>query len=770
MITLSHRTWAGLTALVALCLLLAPSTVLAHTELISSQPAAGSVLATPPERVRLSFSEPIEPDLFALEVYAEDRARVDRADARVPSDNVAALEASLIDLRPGTFTVAWRVLSIDGHVVRGTFAFTVGAAAGSAPQLDLPASGAPFELGATLRWWTFLLAFALVGGFGFVPLVLLPARRAAGIADAAVQLASERRFLWVAWPAVILLLLLSLGALVFQAADATGVPLGQVFSGRAITRLLTGTKYGALWLVRMALLLGLLGVTAVMAGASRPPRRVRWIGLALGAGLLLTIAASGHASAVPRRTPVAIAADWVHLLAGSVWVGGLLQLLLALYPALTLLDPVPRRLLIARLVRRFSLLAGVSVAVLITTGLYAGLLHVPSWRALSDTAYGAALSGKLILVVPLLMLGAVNLFVLHPRFVRAAGAKTGVRNDTGSLRVFRTIVLAEIGLAIVVLAVTAVLSGLPPATTVAGAGRPFSETQTAGDLRVTLAVTPNQAGSNRIAVELRGAQGQPISAEQVRVTLRHLDMAMGQREVGAKPAGPGQYQSSGNALSMGGRWQADVQVGAAGGASGIATFRFTTGEPASVGGPRFSPARILLNALTPGAALGPLALLLAMVVFVQRAGWKRARDRRYGLLMGAALTLVGTVASGITLAAAYRASLPNPIPSSAVSLARGQQMYGQNCASCHGLRGRGDGPAGVTLRPLPADFRLHMAAGHTDAQLYAWIAGGVDGTGMPAFGRQLASEDIWHLVNYIRTFAASERQSSAPTLPVEPAP
>jgi hypothetical protein len=52
-----------------------------------------------------------------------------------------------------------------------------------------------------------------------------------------------------------------------------------------------------------------------------------------------------------------------------------------------------------------------------------------------------------------------------------------------------------------------------------------------------------------------------------------------------------------------------------------------------------------------------------------------------------------------------------------------------------------------------------MAAGHTDAQLFDWIAQGVDGTGIPAFRAQLTDDEIWHVVNYIRTFASLGRDA-----------
>jgi mono/diheme cytochrome c family protein len=74
--------------------------------------------------------------------------------------------------------------------------------------------------------------------------------------------------------------------------------------------------------------------------------------------------------------------------------------------------------------------------------------------------------------------------------------------------------------------------------------------------------------------------------------------------------------------------------------------------------------------------------------------------------------------------------------------------------SCHGLTGLGDGPAGLTLNPRPADLRQHAIPGvHTDAQLFEWITNGFPGSQMPAFRNTLSDTDRWHLVNFIRTLA-----------------
>lgn len=313
---------------------LTPRVALAHAELVGSTPEVGATLQSAPATVRLSFTEPIERDFFALEVYAADRQRVDRRNARIPPDSVQALEVSPGDLGPGIHTVVWRILSIDSHVVRGVFTFSVGVPGQAAGTATLPpgleAGGTPFPLGATVRWLTFLAVSVLTGGFAFAPLVLWPALGATGVAGPPAAQRATRRFLWVAWPAAGALLVLSLAALLLQGADASGQPLGEVLGGRAASRLLSGTKYGALWLARAGAVVALLFAVALVAVEARPRTWSRWLGFGVGAALLLVLASTGHASAVARRTALAVGADWIHLLAGAVWVGGLVQLAIAL--------------------------------------------------------------------------------------------------------------------------------------------------------------------------------------------------------------------------------------------------------------------------------------------------------------------------------------------------------------------------------------------------------------------------------------------------------
>ena len=249
----------------------------AHAELIGGEPAEGAVVDRPPEQVRLHFSEPIEPEFYALQVYASDRSRIDSGSPRISPTDARVLEVDVRDAGSGTFTVVWRAVSLDSHVIRGVYAYTVGAGASPGRPLDLalPASGAPFAVEAAARWVTYLGLFLLLGGFAFRPLILDPALSAIGQPELADRTA--RRWLWLAWIALGALLIVAFASLLFQASSAAGVPLTDVFAGRALTRLLTATKYGWLWMARLGLLVALAGILAWLTlGHTR--RSGWWIG------------------------------------------------------------------------------------------------------------------------------------------------------------------------------------------------------------------------------------------------------------------------------------------------------------------------------------------------------------------------------------------------------------------------------------------------------------------------------------------------------------
>jgi len=95
--------------------------------------------------------------------------------------------------------------------------------------------------------------------------------------------------------------------------------------------------------------------------------------------------------------------------------------------------------------------------------------------------------------------------------------------------------------------------------------------------------------------------------------------------------------------------------------------------------------------------------------------------------------------------------LRNPVASTQASVDRGGAIYAERCAMCHGVSGRGDGPAAERLNPRPADLRVHLAAGHSDAQLFDWVSNGYPDSAMPAFKSTLSADDRWNVLNFIRS-------------------
>lgn len=89
----------------------------------------------------------------------------------------------------------------------------------------------------------------------------------------------------------------------------------------------------------------------------------------------------------------------------------------------------------------------------------------------------------------------------------------------------------------------------------------------------------------------------------------------------------------------------------------------------------------------------------------------------------------------------------NPLPASEEVLARGQELYGSNCAACHGAQGRGDGPAAAALNPRPPDLR-GTASTWSDGQIAAQIQNG-RGT-MPPFRAALDETGVWSVVHFVR--------------------
>ena len=102
----------------------------------------------------------------------------------------------------------------------------------------------------------------------------------------------------------------------------------------------------------------------------------------------------------------------------------------------------------------------------------------------------------------------------------------------------------------------------------------------------------------------------------------------------------------------------------------------------------------------------------------------------------------------------------NPVAASPTSVAAGKKLYDSQCASCHGTAGKGDGKAGALLKPTPSDLTDNdWKHGQTDGEIFTIIRDGSKQTGMRAYGSRIPTNDIWNLVNYVRTLGPKTTKS-----------
>ena len=119
----------------------------------------------------------------------------------------------------------------------------------------------------------------------------------------------------------------------------------------------------------------------------------------------------------------------------------------------------------------------------------------------------------------------------------------------------------------------------------------------------------------------------------------------------------------------------------------------------------------------------------------------------------------------VTMAAAAQqkpaaAVTKNPVAASPASVAAGKKLYDAQCASCHGAAGKGDGKAGAMLKPTPSDLTDgDWKHGQTDGDIFIVIRDGAKQTGMRAYGSRIPTNDIWNLVNFVRTLGPKTTKS-----------
>lgn len=425
---------------VVIAALAVPGVASAHATLTGTSPSTQSRMDTPPRAVVLRFDQAVTTTAGAIEVFSAGGRRL--SGGAVSSGNGRVISAPLKPLQRGeSYTVRWRATSSDGHTGSGVFTFGVGVP--PPPPTEAYGSTGPTWTDDTARWAYFLALALLVGSIGLRLLVLREP----------LPVPLSNRLYGLAALGGIATLNVGIAAFVMRAADALQVPFVDLLYGD-LSPIATKTRFGVAF---VAMTLGYAAVTAFVLLAwilDRPS--LLWPAFVLGLGFATGLSLSGHQGVEPNATFLTGLADWLHLAAAILWVGGLVALVACVWP----LAPGLRRTAFLG----FSRIATVLVAVLVLAGTYISLSRLPSVSDLWSTSYGQTLLVKIAIVCVALGWGAVHHFVVRPRLERD-DAPRGIRRS----------LIGESTVAILVLLVAAVLvNARPPAAHPAVEGRAAS--------------------------------------------------------------------------------------------------------------------------------------------------------------------------------------------------------------------------------------------------------------------------------------------------------
>ena len=561
---MSHRVRGPLLVAVAAFVvwLALPSGASAHAYLVKTVPAASVVLETPPANIQLTYDEAVEPRLAIISVTDADGHQETTGPAHRSPANPDTLVVPLRSHLPeGWYLIFWRAISVDGHPVEGAFTYAVGPSPGPAPQFRVPNISATAVTPQLLvaRWVMFVAVMAAIGLFVMRLLTVRPLVRE-------VEGASLRG-LSVAFTVAAVVGLIAIPVyLDFSTANDS---LRSVFDLSALVPLFRVTAFGRAIVdleVCFALFCVAAGIALWVDRPERPRRSIAELIASCGALLAATAVvvlpgAAGHAAQTAPRG-LTLLFDWLHVASGSVWLGGLVGLLVLWFSV----TPRERVAVLSVSVPRFSNVAVVSVVVLGATGVGEAINHMPAVNALWETSYGQAILVKAGLLGGALLIASGNLLRSRPRLIAARR-----RPEVGepAARLLRRLVSGELVVVVGVVFAAAVLSSLPPpppafalensAIAKVGPGRVAETVRHAGYVLQVL-VSPNKAAApDSFALRITKA-GQPVRGANVTLLFNHLEMQMPTQEYQLTETQPGIYSRAAPALVMVGRWGLTFQV------------------------------------------------------------------------------------------------------------------------------------------------------------------------------------------------------------------
>lgn len=367
-----------------------PAPAFAHATMEEVSPGFRERVPSSPRELVLRFDQHVQAVPGSVRVFSS-RGSVGSISARSEGQFV---KASLPRLATGAYTVRWHALSGDSHVIAGVFTF--GVRADAPPPTEAFGASGPTRTEHVVRWIYFLSLALGIGGLAFRLLVLrgpLSAR-------------AEKRFFVITGIGVVTTIDVGIAAFILRAEDALQLPFSRLLYGDLSP--IAHSRFGTAFI---AMTLGFALVAALLFLAWLTDRAVLLrpaflLAVTFASGLSL----SGHSALDAGSSWKSQLADWAHLSAACIWIGGLVQLAVVVWP----LMPEGRRTAFLA----FSRLATVCVGILLLAGVYLSILRLPQLNDLWTTGYGQVLLVKIGLVTLAFAWGGVHKLLVAPALAR----------------------------------------------------------------------------------------------------------------------------------------------------------------------------------------------------------------------------------------------------------------------------------------------------------------------------------------------------------------
>jgi copper transport protein len=398
-------------AIAAIVLVATASAASAHAVLEGTNPGPNTNVATSPKVITLRFSEHVDARSDAIRLFDGNLNQLDVGPTKHIAGKGNEITATMSKVPKGLYTVAWRAISADSHPVQGAFTFGVQTSATGAAATKLAQQAQATEtsdqtvgvLLGVMRFGVFAGLALLLGIVGFV-LFLWPAGRVAV------------RVRLVLYGALELTFLCTLFGFMLQGPYSSGGGVGDAFSTDLMSTT-WDTRFGKVYVLRLVLLvvMGLLVRSVVRTGRAKIPGGLAAATTVVGIALAATVGLAGHAS-TGRWVALALPMDVLHVVAMSIWIGGLVALGLARH------DDVAY----PTVAHRFSGVALGAVVLIVVSGTVQALRQLDPFSALWTSSYGQLLIAKLVAFAVLIGIAAWSRRLVHGRGMGFVGEQEPV--------------------------------------------------------------------------------------------------------------------------------------------------------------------------------------------------------------------------------------------------------------------------------------------------------------------------------------------------------